>query len=69
MIGVDQIDASRLHEVNRIIETSAWGASHAELHPTHDYKAIGIANHEKAKWPEGETTLALSRVVFMTIII
>ena len=54
MMGVGQVvtlrlPASRLREVNRIIETSAWGAYHSEFYPTYDYKAIGIANHEKAK--------------------
>jgi hypothetical protein len=54
MMGVGQVvtlrlPASRLREVNRIIETSAWGAYRTEFYPTYDYKAIGIANHEKAK--------------------
>jgi hypothetical protein len=54
MMGVGQVvtlrlPASRLREVNRIIETSAWGAYHTEFYPTYDYKAIGVANHEKAK--------------------
>ena len=54
MMGVGQVvtlrlPASRLREVNRIIETSAWGSYHTEFYPTYDYKAIGIANHEKAK--------------------
>lgn len=54
MMGVGQVvtlrlPASRLREVNRIIETSAWGAYHTEFYPTYDYKATGIANHEKAK--------------------
>jgi hypothetical protein len=54
MMGVGQVvtlrlPASRLREVNRIIENSAWGAYHTEFYPTYDYKPIGIANHEKAK--------------------
>jgi len=54
MMGVGQVvtlrlPASRLREVNRIIETSAWGTYRTEFYPTYDYKAIGIANHEKAK--------------------
>jgi hypothetical protein len=54
MMGVGQVvtlrlPASRLREVNRIVETSAWGAYRTEFYPTYDYKAIGIANHEKAK--------------------
>jgi len=54
MMGVGQVvtlrlPASRLREVNRIFETSAWGAYRTEFYPTYDYKAIGIANHEKAQ--------------------
>ena len=54
MMGIGQVvtlrlPASRLREVNRIFETSAWGSYHTEFYPTYDYKAIGIANHEKAK--------------------
>jgi hypothetical protein len=54
MMGIGQVvtlrlPASRLREVNRVIETSAWGSYHTEFYPTYDYKAIGIANHEKAK--------------------
>ena len=54
MMGVGQVvtlrlPASRLREVNRIFETSAWGAYRTEFYPTYDYKSIGIANHEKAK--------------------
>ncbi|MBR0755060.1 hypothetical protein JQ604_22990 [Bradyrhizobium jicamae] len=54
MMGVGQVvtlrlPASRLREVNRIFETSAWGAYRTEFYPTYDYKAIGIANHDKAK--------------------
>ncbi|VIO65342.1 hypothetical protein CI1B_04410 [Bradyrhizobium ivorense] len=54
MMGVGQVvtlrlPASRLREVNRIVENSAWGAYRTEFYPTYDYKAIGIANHDKAK--------------------
>ncbi len=54
MMGVGQVvtlrlPASRLREVNRIFETSAWGAYRTEFYPTYDYKPIGIANHDKAK--------------------
>ena len=54
MMGVGQVVtsrllASRLREVNRIIEHSDWGARHTEFYPTYDYKAIGTANHEKAR--------------------
>jgi hypothetical protein len=54
MMGIGQVvilrlPASRLREVNRIFETSAWGAYRTEFYATYDFKAIGIANHEKAK--------------------
>lgn len=54
MMGIGQVvtlrlPASRLREVNRIIENSAWGAYRTEFYPTYDYKAVGIGNHEKAK--------------------
>ncbi|MFB9268841.1 hypothetical protein ACFFWD_37980 [Bradyrhizobium erythrophlei] len=54
MMGIGQVvtlrlPASRLREVNRVIENNAWGAYRTEFYPTYDYKPIGIANHEKAK--------------------
>lgn len=54
MMGIGQVvtlrlAASRLREVNRIFETTAWGPYHTEFYPTYDYKAIGVANHDKAK--------------------
>jgi hypothetical protein len=54
MMGVGQVvtlrlPASRLREVNRILENSAWGSYRTEFYPTYDYKAIGIAAHEKAQ--------------------
>jgi hypothetical protein len=54
MMGIGQVvtlrlPASRLREVNRILENSAWGSYRTEFYPTYDYKAIGIAAHEKAQ--------------------
>jgi hypothetical protein len=54
MMGIGQVvtlrlPASRLREVNRIFETTAWGSYRTEFYPTYDFKAIGIANHDKAK--------------------
>lgn len=54
MMGIGQVvtlrlPASRLREVNRILENTAWGSYRTEFYPTYDYKAIGIAAHEKAK--------------------
>ena len=54
MMGIGQVvtlrlPASRLREVNRIIENTAWGSYRTEFYPTYDYKAVGIANHDKAQ--------------------
>jgi hypothetical protein len=53
MMGIGQVitlrlPASRLREVNRVIEDSAWGPYRTEFYPTYDYKAVGMAQHEKA---------------------
>lgn len=54
MMGIGQVvtlrlPPSRLREVNRVIENSAWGAYRTEFYPTYDYKAVGADKHEKAK--------------------
>ena len=54
MMGIGQavtlrLPASRLREVNRVLENTAWGSYRTEFYPTYDYKAIGIAQHEKAQ--------------------
>jgi hypothetical protein len=54
MMGIGQVvtlrlPASRLREVNRIMENTAWGSYRTEFHPTYDYKAIGIGLHDKAQ--------------------
>ena len=54
MMGIGQVvtlrlPASRLREVNRIFETTAWGSYRTEFYPTYDYKAVGIASHDKAQ--------------------
>jgi hypothetical protein len=54
MMGVGQVitlrlPASRLREVNRILEDTAWGAYRTEFYPTYDYKAVGIGQHDRAK--------------------
>src|SRR3979411_695299 len=54
MMGVGQVvtlrlPASRLREVNRVFATMAWGAYRTEFYPTYDYKAVGIASHDKAQ--------------------
>jgi hypothetical protein len=54
VMGIGQVvtlrlPASRLREVNRIFETTAWGAYRTEFYATYDYKAVGIRQHEKAQ--------------------
>src|SRR5271165_4524107 len=44
-----RLPASRLREVNRVLEDTAWGAYRTEFYPTYDYKAIGMAEHQKAQ--------------------
>jgi len=44
-----RLPASRLREVNRILEDTAWGSYRTEFYPTYDYKAVGMAEHEKAQ--------------------
>src|SRR5438445_11709761 len=54
MMGIGQVvtlrlPASRLREVNRAIESNAWGAYRTEFYPTYDYKAVGMERHDKAQ--------------------
>jgi hypothetical protein len=54
MMGIGQVvtlrlPASRLREINRVLEDKAWGAYRTEFYPTYDYKAVGMAAHEKAQ--------------------
>src|ERR1035437_10047352 len=54
MMGIGQVvtlrlAASRLREVNRIIENTAWGSYRTEFYPTYDYKAVGMGAHDKAQ--------------------
>jgi hypothetical protein len=54
MMGIGQVvtlrlPASRLREVSRLLEDKAWGAYRTEFYPTYDYKAVGIAAHDKAQ--------------------
>ena len=44
-----RLPASRLREVNRVLEDTAWGAYRTEFYPTYDYKAVAAAEHEKAQ--------------------
>jgi hypothetical protein len=45
MMGIGQVvtlrvPAERLREVNRAVETTAWGGYRTEFYPTYDFKAI-----------------------------
>ena len=51
MMGIGQVvtlrvPASRLREVNRAIENTAWGGYRTEFYPTYDYKAAAQQMHE-----------------------
>src|SRR5579859_1514983 len=48
-IIVLRLPASRLREVNRVLEDTAWGPYRTEFYPTYDYKAVGMAEHDKAQ--------------------
>jgi len=53
VMGIGQVitlrlPTSRLREVNRVLEDTAWGSYRTDFYPTYDYKAVGIAQHEKA---------------------
>src|SRR4051794_20341219 len=46
VMGIGQIitlrlPATRLREINRVLEDTAWGAYRTEFYPTYDYKAVG----------------------------
>lgn len=44
-----RLPATRIREVNRVLEDTAWGAYRTEFYPTYDYKAVGMAEHDKAQ--------------------
>jgi hypothetical protein len=44
-----RLPASRIREVNRVLEDTAWGVYRTEFYPTYDYKAVGMEEHDKAK--------------------
>ena len=53
-MGVGQVvtlrlPASRIREVNRVLEDTAWGVYRTEFYPTYDYKSVGMAEHDKAQ--------------------
>ncbi len=48
-VVVLRLPASRIREVNRVLEDTAWGVYKTEFYPTYDYKDVGLAEHDKAK--------------------
>ena len=53
-MGIGQIitlrlPASRLREVNRVLEDTAWGSYRTEFYSSYDYKAVALAEHDKAQ--------------------
>jgi len=53
MMGVGQVvtlrvPADRLREVNRVIESTAWGGYRTEFYPTYDYRALWEAAKQRA---------------------
>ena len=44
-----RLPASRIREINRVLEDTAWGAYRTEFYPTYDYKAVGMGEHDKAQ--------------------
>ena len=54
VMGIGQIitlrlPATRLREINRVLEDTAWGAYRTEFYPSYDYRAVGLGEHEKAQ--------------------
>jgi hypothetical protein len=47
-IVVLRLPASRVREVNRVLEDTAWGPYRTEFYLSYDYKAVGLGEHEKA---------------------
>jgi hypothetical protein len=44
-----RLPATRIRELNRVLEDTAWGAYRTEFYPTYDFKPVGVAEHEKAQ--------------------
>lgn len=44
-----RLPATRVREINRVLEDTAWGVYQTEFFLSYDYKAVGLAEHEKAK--------------------
>jgi hypothetical protein len=44
-----RLPATRVREVNRVLEDTAWGSYRTEFYPAYDYKSVALAEHEKAQ--------------------
>lgn len=44
-----RLPATRVREVNRVLEDTAWGAYRTEFYLTYDYRTVGMAEHDKAQ--------------------
>ena len=54
MMGIGQVvtlrvPASKVRDVNVALEKTAWKAYRTEFYLTYDFKAIGLAEHQKAQ--------------------
>lgn len=43
-----RLPATRIREINRVLEDTAWGPYRTEFYISYDYKAVGMAEHDKA---------------------
>jgi len=43
-----RLPASRIREINRVLEDTAWGPYRTEFYASYDYKQVGLNQHEKA---------------------
>lgn len=53
-LGIGQVvtlrlPASRVREVNRVLEDAAWSAYRTEFYLSYDYKTAGLENHQKVQ--------------------
>jgi len=56
MMGIGQVvilrfAAERLREVNRVVESAAWGGYRTEFYPTYDYRALWEQAKAAARQP------------------
>jgi hypothetical protein len=54
MMGIGQVEtlrfpAEQLRDINRLVESEAWGSYRTEFHPTYDYRALYAQLQQKMK--------------------